>query len=243
MKVLIFGGTGLGGGYFLREPLGLSRQWHIAAADIRTKVGEQRRLTLPDGTVLRLNTASSVDVRFDSTLRRVILREGELEITTAPDVLGRRFLVEVPSARLMPVGTRFGVRLSDAGTLLTVQEGAVDLTRRMAPALRVYAESQIFFNDQGDGKPMPLDDSAVAWADGLIRADRMFLGNFLAELSRYWRGWIRCETSVAQFRLTALYTLVDTDPVNAILDTLPQVLPVSIRRVSPWLTLVGPAKR
>lgn len=243
LKVLIFGGTGLGGGYFLREPLGLSRQWHITTADIRTKVGEQRRLTLPDGTVLRLNTASAVDVRFNPTLRRVILREGELDITTAPDVLGRRFLVEVPSAKLMPVGTRFGVRLSDTGTLLTVQEGAVDLTRRIAPALRVYAGSQIFFDCLSAGKPVPLDDSAVAWTDGLIRADRMSLGNFLAELSRYRRGWIRCEASVAQFRLTALYSLVGADPVIAILDTLPQVLPVSIRRVSPWLILVGPAKR
>ncbi|MBB5734888.1 transmembrane sensor [Xanthomonas campestris] len=242
LKVLLWGGTGLAGSCLLSGPLGLSRQWHIATADLRTQVGEQKRLTLPDGTVLRLNTASAVDVRFDQATRRIILHEGEVDIVTAPDALGRRFVVEMPSATLVPIGTRFGVRLSDGGVLLTVQEGAVDLTRETTSSLRVPAGYQVFFDHQHSGRLTPLDESAVAWTAGLIRANRMTLHDFLAELSRYRRGWIRCEASVAQLRLTALYTLVGADPVNAILDTLPQVLQVSIRRVSPWLILVGPAK-
>ncbi len=56
---LVLGGASLGLATWQAEPL---RDW---LADQRTGVGEQRRLTLPDGSLLTLNTDSAVDLAFD----------------------------------------------------------------------------------------------------------------------------------------------------------------------------------
>ncbi|WP_440862721.1 FecR domain-containing protein [Symbiopectobacterium purcellii] len=46
-------------------------------ADQRTAIGEIRRLTLDDGSVLTLNTDSAVNLRFDTRQRTVELVQGE----------------------------------------------------------------------------------------------------------------------------------------------------------------------
>ena len=52
-------------------------------ADASTGVGERRRITLPDGSELHLNTDSAVDIRFSAEARRLHLRRGEVFIKTA----------------------------------------------------------------------------------------------------------------------------------------------------------------
>uniref|UniRef100_UPI002586B026 DUF4880 domain-containing protein n=1 Tax=Pseudomonas sp. TaxID=306 RepID=UPI002586B026 len=54
-------------------------------ADYYTHIGEQRQLTLSDGTRLALNTDSAVDVRFDAGQRRLMLLRGEVMISTGKD--------------------------------------------------------------------------------------------------------------------------------------------------------------
>src|SRR5690606_11580505 len=88
------------------------RHAHTAGwtADYRTATGEQRRSVLADGTQLQLNTASAVDVAYDANSRRLVLREGEILITTAPDPAGRPFFVQTPQGIVQALGTRFSVR-------------------------------------------------------------------------------------------------------------------------------------
>lgn len=242
LKTLAWAGTGSAGLWLLREPLGISQQWQIATADLRTPTGQRRSVNLPDGSLLHMNTASAVDLRFDQDLRLLILRQGDIEITTAPDLRMRPFVVQVPDARLTPVGTRFGVSLRKTDTLLTVSQGAVDLSWRKDPGpLRVPAGRQVRFDSVSVDAVEALDDSAIAWTDGQIRANRMLLGDFLAELARYQPGWLRCDPSIATLRITAIHALEGPDSVRAVLETLPRTLPVRVRHVSPWLTLVGPS--
>ncbi|MCO2065754.1 FecR family protein [Pseudomonas aeruginosa] len=99
---LVLGGASLGRATWQAEPL---RDW---LADQRTGVGEQRRLTLPDGSLLTLNTDSAVDLAFDASQRLVRLLRGEIFVDSRADP--RPFRVATAEARLHAGAARFNVR-------------------------------------------------------------------------------------------------------------------------------------
>src|SRR5690606_29021742 len=53
----------------------------------RTAVGEQRKITLADGSQILLNTHTEIDVVFNESQRLIELRHGEILVTTAKDNL------------------------------------------------------------------------------------------------------------------------------------------------------------
>ncbi|MDP0978008.1 FecR family protein, partial [Klebsiella pneumoniae] len=61
------------------------KPWQPWTADQHTAIGEQRHLTLPDGTRLLINTDSSLNIAFSEHVRRIELLQGEVMITTAKD--------------------------------------------------------------------------------------------------------------------------------------------------------------
>lgn len=216
--------------------------WQQWTADYRSGVGERRSLMLADGTQLLLNTATAVDVYFDAEQRRLILRGGELRVVTAADSAGRSFIVTTPEGTLRPIGTRFTVRRLDGDrqTCLTVSEGKVEVRPRdaVAQTLLVQAGQQTAFSGTQIAAPMPLDEAATAWTDGILTAERMRLSDFLAELGRYRLGRLSCDPAVADLRLTGAYPLNDTDRILAALQ---QTLPVRVNRYTRyWVTVSAP---
>jgi transmembrane sensor len=215
--------------------------WQHWSADYRSGVGEQRALVLADGTQVLLNTDSAIDVRFDDTQRRLILRSGELRVITAHDPRNRSFIVATGDGTLRPLGTRFTVRRLDGErqTRLGVSEGAVEVRPHDAAAapLLVQAGQQTVFSAAGALPPQPLDEAAVSWTDGTLSAERMRLGDFLAELGRYRPGRLHCDPAVAGLRLTGSYPLKDTDRILAAVQ---QTLPVKVSSFTRYWVNVGP---
>ncbi|MDG9929560.1 FecR domain-containing protein [Pseudomonas sp. GD04015] len=220
-----------------------------ALADQRTASGERRRLVLPDGTLLELNTATAVDVRFDEQQRSVVLHGGEILVGTAHDPLGRPFTVVTPEGRLVPVGTRFVVRRDDAPTRasgvtrLAVTEGMVQIHPAdgagETPVL-VKASEQAYFSRHQVTAVQPLREAGLAWTEGVLVAEGMPLGDFIAELSRYHRGRLRCEAEVAHLRITGTWPLAADSPSEAILASLERQLPVRVRRFTRyWVTVAA----
>ena len=204
-------------------------------ADASTGVGEHRRLTLPDGTELHLNTDSAVNIRFSAEARTLVLRRGEVLVKTAADA--RPFLLESARGHFQPLGTRFSVRQQDEHDLLQVTEGAVMATPRDAShaALRIGAGEQATLTARTVSK-LSSSVKSVDWVDGVLRVDRMRLTDFVAELSRYRHGWIRCAAEVAQLQISGAFQLADTD---AALAALALTFPVRVRYVTRyWVTLV-----
>lgn len=234
LKVLV--GFGLLGGLAWQ---GRDTQWvQGAMADYRTGVGERAPRTLPDGTRLWLNTATAVDLHYTDSARELRLRYGEIEILTARDGAGRPFRVVSGDAVLQPLGTRFRVRRDEGGrgTLLAVTQGRVAASSRAGGEARVIeAGSQARIDAAGVGAPQVLEANGGAWVDGYLVAERMRLGDFLAELDRYRPGLLRCDPAVAGIRLSGSYPLADTDRVLAMLQ---DSLPVTVqRRTRYWVTV------
>lgn len=91
-----------------------------------TNIGELQAHTLADGSVLRLNTNSQVEVSFNSRARNIRLLRGEAHFDVSHN---RRwsFHVYAGLGRVKAVGTAFGVRLVDDRVKVIVSDGKVDL--------------------------------------------------------------------------------------------------------------------
>ncbi len=222
-------------------------QWHAWISDYTTRAGQQQQVELPDGSRLHLNTASSVSIHYSSQQRLIVLHQGEIQITTAKDVLQRPFSVQTSYGVMTALGTRFIVRHlpDEATTKLSVQQGAV------AVALTDEITDRDRFGDSRDnvvraGQFTSFDTQQVAsiqqgtagldqWQQGVLIADQMPLAELIKELARYRTGWLRCDPDAAQLKITGVFRLDNTDQI---LNSLPHSLPVEVVYRSPyWITV------
>lgn len=219
-----------------------TQTWQAMTADYRTGVGEQRTVSLDDGTRLLLNTASAIDLRFDGQHRLLRLLEGEVMIVTGHPRVGdvadpRPFILQTDEGRIRALGTRFAVRQGGDRTIVAVQESAVEIAPDHATGLPLVlkAGERTTFTGRTIDPVSALAEQDLAWARGQIVADGVRLGDFLADLARYRPGIVRCQPAVADLRFSGVFPLRDTD---RILEVLPTVLPVQVRqRTRYWVTV------
>lgn len=213
--------------------------WQAWTADYATRSGERRRIELPDGSLLVLNTASAVDLDYSDAQRLVLLREGEILLRTAhaspPDP--RPLLVRTAEGSAQALGTYFSVRQLDARSRVAVIEGRVRLLPRAAPADVVLTAGQYAdFSATQVQPPQASQHPPQAWLDGVLYADGMRLADFLQELSRYRPGLLRCDPEVAGLRISGGFQVDDTD---AVLLAVSRSLPVRlVFRSRYWVTVV-----
>ncbi|EWM41311.1 fecR family protein [Bordetella holmesii 41130] len=236
LRLLLWGGL-IGGSSLLATR---SQTWQNLTADYRSAIGQQRTIALADGTEIVLNTASAIDVRFDSQLRLIRLVAGQALFTTGHRLVGgkpdsRPFIVQTAQGRVRALGTRFMVRQEDDRSAVAVLESAVEISPQQASERRLDAGESVFFTRHGVDVPVALADKELAWTHGQIIAEDLPLADFLAELSRYRPGLLRCDPAVAHLRLSGVFPLQDTD---TILDMLPKFLPVRIsQRTRYWIVV------
>jgi len=211
--------------------------WQRWMADFSTTVGERQRFTLADGSVLQLNTDSAVNVRFDPRQRLLVLERGEILVSTAQDA-ARPLRVRNRDGLFEALGTRFVLRQDERSTRLSVEEGSVAIAPRVRGRTTAIAEAGQTYQINGDSALLAERSNmdSAAWADGLIVTRDMRLADFLAEVSRYRRGHLHCDASVADLRLSGVFRLDDT---NQLLALLPQTLPVRIEKRTDWWVTVS----
>src|SRR5258708_2070091 len=90
-----------------------------------TGLGEIRQVPLSDGSVVAINTQSTVEVAMHANVREVTLTRGEAWFRVAHDTK-RPFIVSAGGIRVRAVGTAFSVRRRDEGADVAVSEGVVE---------------------------------------------------------------------------------------------------------------------
>ena len=208
---------------------------HYWLADQRTATGEQRTLTLADGTSINLNTHSAIDVRFDEKRRLIVLQAGEILIETGHDD-ARPFYVQTPDGSLRALGTRFIVKREDHATRLSVLQSAVAAQpEAQHQAQVVKAGQQVLMRSDGLGPLLAVPPGSDAWTRGMLVVDNARLGDVIKELGRYRSGHLGVDKNVADLRITGSFPLRDTNlALNALLPT----LPVQIEQHTPWWVTV-----
>ncbi|AZF50039.1 FecR domain-containing protein [Pseudomonas sp. R2-7-07] len=208
---------------------------HYWLADQRTATGEQRTLTLADGTRITLNTHSAIDVRFDDKHRLIVLQEGEIFVETGHND-ARPFSVQTRDGNLRALGTRFIVRREDHATRLSVLQSAVAAQPQALHQEQVFKQGQqVLMRSDGLGPLLAVPPATDAWTRGMLVVDNARLGDVVAELGRYRTGHLGVDDNVADLRITGSFPLHDTAlALNALLPT----LPVQIEQHTPWWVTV-----
>ena len=91
-----------------------------------TAIGDVVSQTLADGTVLKINTDSQVQVDYSESVRKIRLLRGEAHFAVAHNKAWP-FEVYAGKGRVKAVGTAFSVQLTDDMVEVLVSEGRVDL--------------------------------------------------------------------------------------------------------------------
>ncbi|KMZ13336.1 Fe2+-dicitrate sensor, membrane component [Candidatus Burkholderia humilis] len=199
-------------------------------------VGEQRDITLTDGTHVWLNTDSAFDAHYNDERRLIVLEMGEILVDTAKDAHSRPFFVDTRHGRMQALGTRFTVRQAEDFTLLTVFDGRVEIKTRSGETRMVSANEQRRFDTSGISDSMPAEIAREAWSRGVIIADNVPLARFVAELSHYTRGHIAIAPSVVSIRVVGRFPADRPEQVLAMLE---RDLPVRVHRPLPFWTSIS----
>lgn len=173
---------------------GLLAVWMALPANYRTRTGEQRVVTLADGSRIELNTASAITVDLEKTERKVVLRRGEAFFSVVPD-RNRPFIVQAGASVVRDIGTQFDVRVERAGTSVTVLEGRVQVSRA-EPVSPKAARAVTVLLAAGQGayvahlRPvvkLPVREVArsTEWREGKIDFENAPLSRVIEEVNRY----------------------------------------------------------
>lgn len=217
------------------------------AFDLHTTTGEQRTVTLPDGSTITLNTGTSATIRISGMERRVVLKEGEIWVAVAQETR-RPFEVVAGSGTIRDIGTQFTIRkLSDRVTV-TVVEGIVEVTTRAAhsgegdPHIIAKGHQLWYANDGQVSMVESVDTQAVtAWVQGKLVFRAVPLAEVLREVGRYRNGRIQIvDPSLADLLVSGVFNSRDLD---SFLHALESAVPVKATRVNQQLVILEHAKK
>ncbi|WP_027013932.1 FecR family protein [Comamonas composti] len=229
-----------GMGYMAWQHLQMQPVWTQA---YRTEQGQQQQLTLEDGSRLRLDTQTQVEVRFYRQRREVQLLDGQAVFEVQHD--GRPFHVLAGGARVTVVGTRFAVRYTprlagNSQVQVAVEEGKVRVSRLQVSEVEkntydleagalLTAGQQTTVDEQGVVKATTVvpADGIAPWRDQRISFVDVPLAQALAELERYGATGLRVkDPAVGALRLSGTFDPMET---AALYKALPRVLPVRLQ--------------
>jgi transmembrane sensor len=169
---------------------------------LETAVGEQRSVVLGDGSLVTLNTSSSIEVHMAKDRRTVRLLAGEALFEVAHDAT-RPFDVASGDTTVRATGTQFNVDRRDTSTTVTVVEGRVAVFTTPAGTqgeastrLPLEAGEQLTLAPRGARHPVRTDvATAIAWTQRKLIFEHRQLGEVAAEFNRYNRQVIDIQSA------------------------------------------------
>jgi transmembrane sensor len=162
----------------------------------RTEIGEQRVITLVDGSTITLDTDSEARVAFSKERRLVDLARGQAFFAVAKDRT-RPFIVAAGGARVMAVGTAFDVRLEHDGLSVTLREGRVRIEAPEGQSPQSDTAARVKAADLVPGSKLRTSQHAawqvagadvtreLSWLHHQLVFDNARLDAVVAEMNRY----------------------------------------------------------
>lgn len=194
--------------------------------------GQQTQVQLPDGSLLRLDTDTQLDVALYAQRREVRLAQGQAMFQVQGDA-ARPFDVLAGPVRITVVGTRFAVRYTPGmagydGVRVAVEEGRVQVAAPGAAPVLLTAGQQVVTDATGTlGPVVAVPPSGIApWRAHRVSFDDTPLAQALAELGRYGPTGITLQDpQLGALRLTGTF---DPRHLDNFERALPRVLPVRV---------------
>jgi transmembrane sensor len=219
--------------------------WEDAYAGVyETGVGEQKHVTLSDGTAAFLDTDTRLRERFTSEVRAVELDRGLVDLRVAPDAR-RPFIVGAAGQRILAERTTLDVRRDGSRVCVVLLEGRATVLATSQAAPRrlmlkrgervIMAENLAVHVDRPDLAPL------TAWQSGQAIFENETLISAAAEMNRYSTvRLVVADPAVANLRLSGVYRVGDN---QAFARSVSQLLPVIVRLYPDHLELVRDESR
>lgn len=217
--------------------------WYILRPEhYATEIGEQRSVLLDDGSLVTLNTASQIEVKYSDHRRFVRLVRGEALFKVAHE-RERPFDVDTGGAVVRAVGTQFNVDRRDDRTTVSVVEGKVQViaepAENIAPASTgattaeqpsqteyLAAAQRLVLTESGMGRPEPIADLApvTAWTQRQLVFENESLGAVAAEFNRYNHQHIQIQSEQLRTQqVTGVFQANDSASFLAFISRIPGV--------------------
>lgn len=198
------------------------------ANTFETGVGEQKRVTLEDGSRLFLDAQTKVSLSFSDTLRSALMPYGRVNFQVAFD--GKRpFVVEAAQRRIVADHCNFDVRCDGEQVQVVLIHGEADVhpekagspTTRLRTGERMIAVANVEKFDRPRLAPL------LAWQDGYEIFESTRLEDAVAEMNRYSDTKIAVDPKVADRKVSGVYRTGDN---IAFARVVAQLLSVRVRQ-------------
>jgi transmembrane sensor len=209
-----------------------------AVTIVETRAGENRDVSLDDGSTVSVGARSVLWATLSRDAREVTLERGEAFFRVAKDP-ARPFTVKIGDATVAAVGTSFNIRRAGERVVVAVADGIVKVD---APAPQGAAQSrapraairtarlgvgqQLSINTTDGSSSMQVVDAGgiAAWRDGLLQYRDEPLPSVVADVARYSsHDIVIADPAVADLRITGT---VFANDVESWLQSLEAALPV-----------------
>ncbi|MDP8568322.1 FecR family protein [Methylophilus aquaticus] len=191
----------------------------VLFADVRTTAGVYDNQQLKDGSQIRLNPSTALNVHFTASQREIELLAGEVYLDVAKDKQ-RPFVIHTRQGQIQALGTRFIVRVTPDDTLLTMLESRTQVTPGW-PTLKTLAAPQVVSAGQmvrfSADKLSNLPDIHAGMTESAFKQHRLVVQNtplseVLETLQQHRPGVILYDAkAMKQILVTAVLPLDDTD--------------------------------
>ncbi|HEY3637051.1 MAG TPA: FecR domain-containing protein [Rhizomicrobium sp.] len=219
--------------------------WQEAYAGVyETGVGEQKHVTLSDGTQAFLDTDTRLRERFTDTLRTVELDRGLVDFRVRPD-MHRPFIVEADGQRIFSDRSTLDVRRDERQVSVVLLQGRATVLAASPAAPKqltlergeraIVAGNVVLHVDKPNLAPL------IAWQTGQAMFENQTLASAAAEMNRY--STVRLvvdDPIVANLKLSGVYRVGDN---QAFARSVSQLLPVIVEHYPDHIELTRDESR
>jgi len=219
------------GGFYATRPAG--------AQTLETGVGEQKRITLGDGSRLFLDAQTKVTLAFSDTERAAVLAYGRTNFQVAADA--RPFVVEAAQRRIVAEQCNVDIRCDGEKVQVVLIKGEADIgPREGAPAARLRSGERMIAAAGVEKFDRPRLAPLTAWQDGYAVFESTRLKEAVAEMNRYSDTRIAVDPGIADRKVSGVYRTGDN---VAFARVVAQLLAVEVRQDDQVVTLEPAEKK
>ncbi len=215
----------------------------VLTADHHTAPGEQKTVTLEDGSVVRLGPATAIAVDYSDAARRIKLLGGIAEFVPVPlaESGNRPFVVLAANGTARALGTRFTVNRMPHAVEVAVLEHDVEVRPGggggASPPVVLSPGQSIRYSEAGVGAVEEVGlDTAISWRHGSLVFDHRPLGDVVAELNRRRYGTIViADRGLASRTVSGVFEAGEPEAAFA---TIVETLRIRAASLSPLVTVL-----
>ena len=215
-----------------------------------TAIGDIQQHKLVDGTMLKINTDSQVQIDYSDSTRKIRLLRGEAHFQVSHNA-NWPFEVYAGKRRVKAIGTAFSVQLNSDSVKVLVSEGRVDIAASVEKQQRLekigslgYAQKATFSNREisqlaAQEKTAVIDEIStlakqelsrqLAWREGYLVFDGDPLSHVVAEINRYLPTTIEiADPAISQLRIGGRFKV---GQLEAMFDVLESSFGIQVSRI------------